>query len=275
MGVLDQLRKEADQKKLSEQQSVDQQALRDKLYKTQVLPKMQQVFKYLQELVTHLNYLEIPIQVESYSDRFPRMGVLKQQDYKINTDGYGGFSDVDKLVQINVTFYCVGAGEFEYSVQTKSAIEQENAFLHAKRIPSQMHRLGGVSGEESARFVVTRKIPVRVRFEVDYEQSQIKVIVNNHTNFSTYTEQWQPEAIDDAFLDSLARYLLRKDSEFIRLDITDEYRDALRNKLNTIKDNEEQEFLARVNEQQRLEERKEKEKLSYKMKSFITDKIGR
>ncbi len=275
MGVLDQLRKEVDQKKLSELQTVDQQALRSELYKTQVLPKMQQVFKYLQELVAHLNYLEVPIKVESYSDRFPRLGTLMQKEYKINTDGYGGFSDFNKLMQINVTFYCIGAGEFEYNVHTKLAIEQENAFLHAKRIPSKMHRLGGASAEESARFVVTRKIPVRVRFEVDYEQSQIKVMVNNHANFATYAEMWQPEDIDDAFLDTLARYLLRKDSEFISLDITDEYRDMLRNKLQSIKHNEEQEFLARANEQQRLAEREEKEKLSYKMKSFIADKIKR
>ncbi|MDF1581820.1 MAG: hypothetical protein RQ733_06585 [Methyloprofundus sp.] len=273
--MLDQLRKEADQKKISEQQTVDQHALRAKLYKTQVLPKMQQIFKYLQELVAHLNYLEVPIQVENYSDRFLRLGTLMQKDYKINTDGYGGFSDFDKLVQINLTFYCVAAGEFEYSVQTKSAIEQENAFLHAKRIASKMYRLGGIGGEESARFVVTRKIPVRVRFEVDYEQSQIKVMVNNHTNFSTYAEMWQPEAIDDARLDSLARYLLRKDSEFISLDISDEYRDKLRNKLQSIKHNEEQALRARANEQQRLTEREEKEKLSYKMKSFIADKIKR
>jgi len=275
MGVLDQLRKEADQKKISEQQTVDQQAHRYKHYKTKILPKMQQVFKYLQELVAHLNYLEVPIQVESYSDRFPRLGTLMQKEYKINTDGYGGFSDFNKLVQINLTFYCIGKGELEYNVQTKSAIEQENAFLHAKRIPSKMHRLGGVGGEESARFVVTKKIPVRVRFEVDYEQSQIKVMVNNHTDFSVYAEVWQVEDIDDAFLDTLARYLLRKDSEFIRLDITDEYRDKLRNKLQSIKHNEEQEFLARANEQQRLVELDEKEKLSYKMKSFIADKIKR
>jgi len=275
MGVLDQLRKEADQKKLSEQQAVDQEALRDKLYKTQILPKMQQVFKYLQELVAHLNYIEVPIQVESYSERFPRLGTLMQKEYKINTDGYGGFSDFDKLVQINLTFYCVGKGDLEYNVQTKSAIEQENAFLHAKRVPSKMYRLGGVSGEESARFVVTKKIPVRVRFEVDYEQSEIKVVVNNHTNFSNYSEMWQPADINDAFLDTLARYLLRKDTEFIGLDITDEHRNMLRQKLQSIKHNEEQEFLARANELQRLAELKEKEKLGYKMKSFIADKIKR
>ncbi|SCN47037.1 hypothetical protein BAZMOX_01117_3 [methanotrophic endosymbiont of Bathymodiolus azoricus (Menez Gwen)] len=274
MGVLDQLRKEADQKKLSEQETVDQQALRAKLYKTQVLPKMQQIFKYLQELAEHLNYLEVPVQVENYSDRFPRLGTLMQKDYKINTDGYGGFSDFNKLVQINLTFYCIGKGELEYNVQTKSAIEQENAFLHAKRVASKMYRLGGAGREESAKFVVTKKIPVRVRFEVDYEQSQIKVMVNNHTDFSTYTEVWQPADIDDAFLDTLARYLLRKDSEFVSLDITDEDRNELRKKLQSIKHKEEQERLRGVTEQKNSGLEK-KEKLGDKMKSFITGKINR
>jgi hypothetical protein len=197
-----------------------------------------------------------------------------QKDYKINTDGYGGFSDFNKLVQINLTFYCIGKGELEYNVQTKSAIEQENAFLHAKRVASKMYRLGGAGREESAKFVVTKKIPVRVRFEVDYEQSQIKVMVNNHTDFSTYTEVWQPADIDDAFLDTLARYLLRKDSEFVSLDITDEDRNELRKKLQSIKHKEEQERLRGVTEQKNSGLEK-KEKLGDKMKSFITGKINR
>ena len=53
MGVLEQLRKEADQKKSSEQLQLDQKQQREHAYKTQVLPKMQELFKYLQELVEH------------------------------------------------------------------------------------------------------------------------------------------------------------------------------------------------------------------------------
>ena len=76
MGVLEQLRKEADQKKSSEKLQLDQTLYQEHAYKAQILPKMQELFKYLKELVEHLNYLEVPVQVESYSLRFPNLGTL-------------------------------------------------------------------------------------------------------------------------------------------------------------------------------------------------------
>ncbi len=66
MGILDQLRKEADQKKSSEQQEIDQNKLCEQNYKAEILPKMQEIFSYMQELVKYLNYLEVPVQVEDY-----------------------------------------------------------------------------------------------------------------------------------------------------------------------------------------------------------------
>ena len=238
MGVLEQLRKEADQKKSSEQLQLDQKQQREHAHKTQILPKMQELFKYLKELVEHLNYLEVPVQVENYSIRFPRLGVLAQKDYKISTDGYGGFADINKLMQINVTFYCVAEGEFKYVVNGKAAIEKEIAFLHVKRLSVKTQKMPGINNEETAKFFVKRLIPVRLRFEVDYDHSLIKMIINNYTNFSTYTESWQPADINNDFLDALARYLLRKDSEFIKPDITDEHREVLRKKLAEIKKTE-------------------------------------
>ncbi len=174
MGILDQLRKQAGQKKSSEQQQLDQKQQREQAYKQQILPKMQELFKYLQELVEHLNYLEIPVQVENYSARFPQLGVLAQKHYKISTDGYGGFADIAKLMQINVTFFCEGDGNLQYVVHGKSAIEKEIAYLHIKNLTAKSQKMPGINNEEAAKFLVKRLIPVRLRFEVDYDASLIK-----------------------------------------------------------------------------------------------------
>lgn len=238
MGVLDQLRKEVDQKRFSEQQEVGQKQQGETIYKQQILPKMQELFKYLQELVEHLNYLEIPVQVEGYSSRFPQLGTLVQKDYKISTDDYGGLADINRLMQINVSFYCVGAGEFQYIVQGKAAIEKEIAYLHSKHLATKNQKIPGINNEAAARFIVKRLVPVRLRFEVDYDSSLIKVIINNHLNFYTYTESWQAADINNDFLDVVARYLLRKDSEFIKPEISEGQREALRKKLAEIKKSE-------------------------------------
>ncbi len=274
MGVLEQLRQEAGQKKSSEQQGVDLGQQREQLYKTKILPKMQEVLKYLQELVEHLNYLEVPIQIENYTAKYSKLGVLAQKNYKINTDGYGGFTALDKLQHINVTFYCEGSGELQHVVHTKSAIEQEVAFLHNNRLTSKIHRTAkSVNGEEVANFSILRKIPVRVRFVVDYEQSRIKLLINNYEDFSVFAESYKAEELSTEFLDELARYLLRQDNNFIKAEITDEYRENLRKKLQAIKRAEQHELALKEAEEERLHELEEQNKLSYKMKSFIADKM--
>ncbi|RLA26154.1 MAG: hypothetical protein DRQ62_00490 [Gammaproteobacteria bacterium] len=235
MGILDQLRKEADLKKSTELQEIDLKQLQAERYKSYILPKMQEIFTYMQELVKYLNYLEVPVQVEDYSARYPQLGALMQKDYKISTDGFGGLADVDKLRHINITFYCEGEGSFEYAVRSKIDIEHEIAFLHAKRLSAKTRRIPGHKKEDALKFQVARKIPVRLRFEVDYENSLIKVIIHNYAQFSIYSESWQSDAIDHDFLDVVTRYLLRKDSEFIKPDISDKQRQALRKKLAAIK----------------------------------------
>ena len=238
MGILDQLRKQADEKKSSEQKEVDQKQIQAQRYKSEILPKMQEMFAYMQELVKYLNYLEFPVQVENYSSRYPDLGTLMQKDYRISTDGFGGLADIEKIRHIDITFYCEGEGSFEYIVRTKVDIEHEISFLHAKRLASSSQRVPGHRQNDALKFQVLRKIPVRFRFEVDYENSLIKVMINNYCHFSVYTEPWEANAIDHDFLDCVTRYLLRKDSEFIKPDITDSARKALRKKLAAIKKSE-------------------------------------
>lgn len=137
-----------------------------------------------------------------------------------------------------------------------------------------MHRAAqSVHGDEFAQFSIVRKIPVRVRFVVDYEQSLIKLLINNYENFSAFSESYVAEAINTEFLDQLARYLLRQENTFIKVEMSDEYRDGLRKKLQTIKQAEQRELALKEAEEAHLRELEEQSKLAYKMKSFITDKI--
>ena len=238
MGILDQLRKEADQKKSSEQNEIDQKQIQERRYKAEILPKMQEIFKYMQELVKYLNYLDVPVQVEDYSSRYPKLGTLMQKDYRVSTDGFGGLADIEKIRHINITFFCEGEGVLEYVVRSKVDIEHEIAFLHSKRLSSSTQRVPGHKQHDALKFLMLRKIPVRLRFEVDYENSLIKVTINNYSHFSVYTESWEANEIDHDFLDMVTRYLLRKDSAFIKPEITDNDREALKKKLAAIKKSE-------------------------------------
>jgi hypothetical protein len=221
MGVLNQA---------SEFNGVNVQQQLEREYQATILPIMQKIFLFFKEIVEHLNYLEKPIEIEEYSRDYPQMDTLTQTHYKINTDGYAGFADFNRLMQINLTFTCQGNGEFTYVLEGKVRIEQEVAFLHSRNVPFTWNQYISSKGIESSTFTITRKIPVRFRFEVDFEQSKIKLSINNHENFNIYSKAFAAEAINELLLDEVIRFLLRQDGDFIRLDIISQNKERIQKK---------------------------------------------
>ncbi|MDQ7091527.1 MAG: hypothetical protein Q9M50_12990 [Methylococcales bacterium] len=222
MSIINQLRNEANLKQETEFAETTVQQQQDQAYQELILPKMQKTFTFLKEIIGHLGYLEKAIEIEDYSQKFPEIGGLTQQDYQINTDGYSGFSDFDKIKQINVTFVCVGKGSFDYGLEGRSRIESEVAFLHSKNIAFDWNQFVNKNGVDAAQFTITRKIPVRFRFEADTNHSKIKLLINNHEDFNVYSKAFDPDEINDELLDEVIRFMLRKDSDFIRLDINNQ-----------------------------------------------------
>ena len=229
MGILDQLKQEAAEKKQQEQTQVNLQKQRDDYYRESILPAMQKAFHFMKELVDYLTFLERAIEVEQYSSRYPQFGPLKQQNYKIFTDNHGGFADFDRLMQINVCFFCVGFGSFSYNLESQGRIEREVAFLTSRNAYFDWKLLDGRSAMHSACFTITRKIPVRFKFEVDYEQSNIQLLINNHEDFNAYKKTFAPDEVNDELLDEIARFMLRQDSDFIRLEISSSHRRQIQN----------------------------------------------
>ncbi len=268
MGILDQLRNEATLKQESEFAAANTQQQLENEYQTRILPKMQQVYLFLKEIVEYLSYLEKAVEITDYCQRYPQMGTLSQTDYKINTDGYGGLADFNRIMQVNVLFNCVGRGDFSYEIEGRTRIEQEIAFLNSKNVQLKWNQFINSRGVEAATFSITRKIPVRFRFEVDYNNSKIKLLIHNHENFNVYKKTFEPEDVNEALLDEVSRFMLRQDSDFIRLDITSQDKLRIQKKAE-----EEQQQLAKWLEEVKIEEAKEKEK-EERAKAGLTEKLG-
>lgn len=232
MGILNQLRDEANQKKENDRNNLTRKQQLEIDYQTKVLPKMQNTFLFMKELVEHLKFLDHAIIIENYSNHYPQFGNLTQTDYKINTDGIVGFVDIEQLMQINVSFQCLGEGDFFIKKQGKFAIEQEIAFLQEKNIKFAWNPTQNLN--ETASIKVYRHFPVSFRFEVDYEQSQIKLHIKNHSNFDNYSKAFLPDEVNDELLDEIARFMLRKDYDFIRLKISNQQKQDIRQRLNEL-----------------------------------------
>ena len=106
MSVLDELRKKADEKKSAEQQEALANEQLEEIYQAKILPKMQFIFDSFQETIEYLNFLKEPVEVRNYCSKYPQFGNLFQSNYRINTDGRIGLADYNRLMQINIGFFC-------------------------------------------------------------------------------------------------------------------------------------------------------------------------
>lgn len=229
MSVLDELRKKADEKKAAEQQQAMINEQLENIYQSKILSKMQLIFDSFQEAIDYLNFLEEPVQVKDYCQKYPQFGTLFQSNYKINTDGRIGLADYNRLMQVNVSFFCEAKGEFSYRLESDPLIDKEIQFLQSKKLFFDWKHQSVVGGIPCTQFTIQRKIPVAFRVEVDYKQSLFKVTIKNHENLQSFAKSFSPEQVDSNFIDSLLCYFLRKDNQFVKVeDISLEYKNAIK-----------------------------------------------
>lgn len=215
MGILDQLRKEAENKKQVTVDDAELMQRREVLYQRALLPTMQKLLASLQEVVSYLNDIE-PVVVTDYSTLRPEIGRLVQTDYKLNTDGKSGFVDPHKLREINLSYRLKGEGAYSYKIIGKLSAETEQDFLYNRGIRSDMEGKLDTNGTPIFINTVKRDLPVYIRFEVDYDNSNIKFREINYDNFSTSTAVFTAREMNEAWTDEFLAFLLRKDDVFAR-----------------------------------------------------------
>ncbi len=277
MGILDDLRDEASQQQSDQQQDNSLQEQLEHNYQVLILPKMQQIFAYFKELVDYLNVIKTPVAIAHYCNRYPDFGQLQQLNYRLSTDKHGGMSHFDKMMDVYLRFNCLSEENEDYIHLANHKIEadQEKEFLMTHKIPFKIEQHLGDTKNGALSFRITRKIPVLFNFSVDYDNSRILLNIQNHEDFELRSQIVEPADINEAYLDKLARYILRKDQDFLRMEIDDVAKQKIREHINVQKQIHANELeMATIRDAQELEEQ-EKNKLKNKVKSFIKKIVAR
>lgn len=262
MGILDDLREQAE-KKINEQ-SADKMSEENKqhVYTTLIAPKMKQIYLYFKEFSQHLNIIKNPVKVPNYSKLFPDMGELSQTEFKTHNDNYGGLVNNDKIHEVVLRFRYKEPNTREYVHYTDSKLEADQIqnFLYSHNLPVASSRNLASKNNGALIFYITKDIPVLFKFVSNPEQANIILNIRHHENFEERSLSINPHDINEAFLDKLARYILREDSDFLNIDIDDSFRDKIQQKIEAEREKEWQE------EQQ--EEPQEKQEKSFMGKLF-------
>ncbi|MDH5181217.1 MAG: hypothetical protein OEZ39_04630 [Gammaproteobacteria bacterium] len=226
MGLLDELKKEAEAKQSRQQAEKQRRAELEAHSRAVVLPKLAQVYGFLSDLLKTVDVLQPDTRVTYKISGYGPLENLLQGGYELKADSR------DNMTHVSLYFECLGKGKFSFTVHDKSNVDRQKDYLSE-------HRLSFYTREyrddrhtvTHALFTVEEKVPVTFDFRLTEDLNTIKLTVRNFDGLGRHLYNLEPEDIDDEFLDELARYLLRHTAEFLKLEISEDDRNNIRQRL--------------------------------------------
>jgi hypothetical protein len=217
MGILDELREQAENVKTSSETEKERCERLHQKYLQEINPKLQLFYRFLHELVSHLNYINLDLYA-TYD--FPVVGAhadFKQGQYRIVAD-----SDTE-MKDIKFQFVCERPGEFSFFIDNRSEVERVEDFLskhhiqfYAKKEKDQRYNV--ISGD----FRVKGVVPILIRMSADIEESKIIMTLTNFDGFGVRRLLLNPEQITESLLDRFGSYILRREAEFLQTKLSEQ-----------------------------------------------------
>lgn len=229
MGLLEDLKRQAEERQKDRQQLAEAGLARDLRYDQLIIPKMREIHAFLRELVDYVKIAELKIE-SAYA--IPNFGKVEfgQYDYSVR------IGNVETPTWILLGFQCRRECPLTFSVQPREQAENTGRFLqehHFQFVEYPIRGAGrvitGLSFEVQARF------PVQFRIEADKDKGLIHVLSINFEGFSAHRDSFPPEKIDDEWKDDFGNYLLRRSTRFRYRPIPEEERQAIRQAIEEIR----------------------------------------
>jgi hypothetical protein len=222
MGILDELREQADQRRGDEQERAERESERSAYYRNELLPRMRVIYAYLFELVQHVNYLQPEVCLAYQFEGLGRLEGFCQGPYQLTTEGGGN------LKRVTLSCEAVRDKTFEHETTTRQELERMKNYFWRNRLPFQANAAGA---ERGVRFIFEGRVPVVCAFEVDFATGAIVLTMRNVDRLGMDRFSFKPEQVDEVLLDRFARFVLRRDDGLIALEMSEEDRDRLRRML--------------------------------------------
>lgn len=249
MSILDDLKREAEERLAAD--TADQEAARrEAVYRDSIRPAMLKILHYLSELTDQLKVIDPDVR-QDYT--LPGIGLVKalhQGGYVVNADS------TENTKTIRLRFSCTDEREREFPVKPKSTADETRAFLDEQVMRyAEWPIRDPVQGVIGLNFQLAVKVNVTFIFKADLDQGAITLLISNFSGFKVEKSVVQPMRIDDAWLDNLGNYLLRRRENLYELEISDNHKAAIRQQVEAAQRLREAELQAAIQrEREELEE---------------------
>jgi hypothetical protein len=262
MSLLDDLKKEAEQQQAAK--SADQEEMRrEAFYRQHLRPAMLAILRYLSELTDQLKVVDPDVR-KDYT--LPGIGTVKglhQEGYVVNADS------TENTKSIRLRFQCVDEREREFAVKPKTLADETRDFLETQRMRyAEWPIRNPLEGVIGLNFQLAVKVDVNFLFKADLEQGAIQLFISNFHDFKVEKSVVQTERITDDWLDNLGNFLLRRRKNLYELEITDQDKEAIRQRLEAARLQREAELETAIQREREEQEEARRNSLLGKLKFF-------
>jgi len=261
MSLLDDLKQQADSIRADGERHRSTEAQNEAFYREKIKPALLRVLDYQIELLAQLEVIQPEIRGEFQIPGLQRPLQLLQSLPTLSVDS----RDNIRSAGLGLEY---AQDQLEFSVSPREAAEETRAFLEQQRQQFSDWPLRAADGTVSGLHfsVFTFRVPAFIELNADIDNQRIAFTSCNIRSYHQQVDYLHPDVIDEAWLDSLGRYLLDQGpSPFVqRLDEAD--REGIRRRLAEEKERQARELAAAEHE---AAEAAEQERLSVRMHKLL------
>jgi hypothetical protein len=226
MGLLDDIHKQADDKRqlLSEEEHLAYK--QEKTYLEHINPRLKKVYSYFNELVNELNFLDNPVYC---AYEIPGAGI--QQGFYHGKYNIASNSS-ERMTEIRISFLCQRDKPINFIIDNELRANTVIDDLHRFKVGSDHRPHFGQNGIRSGtQFDLTGQIPVHIKLYLVPGSIEIKLETFNLPSLGLFEKTFKPHELDDQFMEQLGLFLLRRENSIMKFDLPAQNRKVIQENL--------------------------------------------
>lgn len=206
MGLLDDLKQQAESRKVQEQTTEAERAR----HLLEVNAALRSAFQYLTELASSLNVLKPDAARTFYIDAATRFENFRQGDYRVR-DRRKTVDHKDYLEEVTLRFSWTGAQPLVVEKDTPALIQRLRDSLAAYNLRNLCKEVKNERGAvERAIFTIEPEVIADAAFAGNWDTGKVRLTLKNVEVLGVVEFQYETTELDGALFEELAKLLLGK-----------------------------------------------------------------
>jgi hypothetical protein len=201
--ILEEYKRKANQIRQDMEQSGEQVNDLRVIRNMKVVTALQDIHRYLHELIEQLNFIEPDIRRSMSLGEFGELTNLLQGDYKLLYE-----SSYNKET-VNLYFSLNNEDQVEVDIT-----ENEGTKLQLEKLKNQ-GLLANYISRQPPRISIQGYVPVRLEFASDFDEACLNVSLHNFSQFEDANYKLNLDCVTEDELNQLGRFILRQENTFM------------------------------------------------------------